>query len=379
MQAYAKIHHRIALFLLVICLCSSCGVFRAAWFLLPDTDDYRHDPHRLIAAPDQPFHFFAKNNTDNLGRQLRIAYRLVQNAPTLDEFVTMHHTHAFLIIRNDTILYQRYPNDHAPEAPVTTFSVTKSVVATLVGIAIQQGHLRGMEQRVAEVLPEWAERGFPDLTVGDLLQHSSGISFSKSLVNLNSDQAQFYYGRSLRRRMARRRPASPPGEQFDYHSANTLLLAMILEKQTGQTLSQYLENVLWHPLGAQASAFWSLDRRGSDGIERAFCCLQAQAIDFAKLGRLWLHDGNWQGRQLLPRGWIENLIEARREDSAIYSCGFSVTGSDCNRAYFASGLMGQFIYVVPDKNLLILRFGQHRKGYSINMWQDIFGQIAEKL
>lgn len=370
---------RIALFLATISLFSSCGIIRAAWFFLPNTDDYRHDPHRAVEPPAEPFRFAYSSGSDSLGRKLSVFYRFVQNAMPLDEFVEMHDTEAFLIIRNDTILYERYPNGHSAELPVSTFSVSKSVMTTLIGIAIHQGHLNGKDQRISEILPEWDTPHFTGIRVRHLLEHTSGIRFSKSVANLSSDQVQFYYGKNLRRRMARRTSEHPPGQRFNYHSANTQLLGLVLEGASGQTLSEYLETHLWQPLGMAAPAFWSLDRKGEKGIERAFCCLQAQAIDFAKLGRLWLHDGYWNGRQLLPPGWMEEVLDPGRADCGPYRCGFTVTGSDCNLAFFASGLMGQFIYVVPDKNLLILRFGQHRKGYSANLWRDLLGQLADKL
>jgi CubicO group peptidase (beta-lactamase class C family) len=372
--------------LLCLCFCSSCGIFRAVWFNIPDTDDYRHDPQRRLSAPAEAFHFFKNKEAEDLGQQLSVTYQLVYNHLPLNDFVKMFNTEAFLIIRNDTVLYERYPDSHTNDRLVTTFSISKAIIATLVGRSIKQGHLRGLDQTVGEVLPKWRSHSIGKMTVQQLLQHTSGIQFSTKLINLGCDQIQFYYGRNLRRRMNRRKLAHPPGEHFQYSSANTQLLGLMLEAVspkkpdgTPQTLSDYLEAQLWHPLGMEASGYWSLDRRDGQAMERAFCCLQARAIDLAKLGRLWLNDGNWQGCQLLPPQWIDFIINLEHPDTGLYHCGFTTVGIGCNRAYYASGLMGQVIYVVPEKNLLILRFGEHKKAYSTNLWRDFFAQLAEKL
>ena len=362
--------------LLALFLTSSCGLFRAAVFIRPNTDDYRHNPQRLIAPPAEPFQFIRSNQTEDLGQHLHVYYHFVQDLIPLDDFVKLYNTQAFLIIRNDTILYERYPNGYAARDVVTTFSISKAIMTTLTGIAIRKGELRSIDQPVCEILPEWAERGFGDLTIRHLLQHTSGMSFSFSTTNLNSDLVQFYYGKNLRRRMAGRKVVNPPGERFDYHSANTQLLGLVLERATGQTLSQYLETNLWKPLGMETSATWSLDRKDEKGVEKAFCCLQAQPIDFAKLGRLWLCDGEWNGQQLLPTGWMKQMLESPWPEYHHYTCGFTITGEGSHKAFFASGLLGQFIYVVPEKNLMILRFGEHRKDYMANIWTDVLEQLA---
>ena len=358
--------------------CSSCGVLTALWRLTPDTNDYKHSPSRRIEPAAETFNFNYPASENQLGQQLHLSLHFVQNLVTLDEFVRQYGTEAFLIIRNDTILYENYPNGHHASKPVTTFSLAKAIMATLVGMAIQDGYLKNLQQPVTDFLPEFEERGFSEVTLHDLLRHTSGIRFSKSLINLNSDQVQFYYGHRLRKRMANRSLKHPPGTHFDYHSANTQLLAHILEKATGRRLSEYLEEKIWQPLGMEGEAFWSLDRKGEEGVEKAFCCLQARALDFARIGRLWLNQGNWNGRQALPPFWMDTLMAPGPVPTGAYHCGFTLCSSPC-RAYMASGLMGQIIYVAPEKQLLILRFGEHKKEYSINFWKDIMQQVADGL
>jgi CubicO group peptidase (beta-lactamase class C family) len=172
--------------------------------------------------------------------------------------------------------------------------------------------------------------------------------------------------------------ATPPGETFDYHSANTQLLGMILSKVSGLSLSEYLETYLWQPLQMEYPAFWSLDRKDEQGTERAFCCLQANALDFSKLGRLWLYNGYWNGEQLLPEDWIASVLALDHPQIGRYHAGLTTAGTyQYSKAFFAAGLMGQIVYVVPNKQLMIIRFGEHRKGYSINLWRDVLSQVEE--
>ncbi len=371
--------NRIAIAIVTLYLFTSCGIIRSVWFFRPDTDDYRHDPYKFIAAPEAPFQFSTSDQSEETGTQIFVTCCFGPNTITLNEFMKQYGTEAFLIIRNDTILYESYPDNHKESRPVTSFSISKAIMTTLTGIALREGYLQSLDQPVGEILSDWNGPEFRNITVGDLLQHTSGLSFSRSIINPTSDQVQFYYGKNLHHRMTQRKPETAPGQRFDYHSANTQLLAMVLEKASGQSIPEYLESELWKPLGMEAPAFWSVDRKDGKGMVRSFCCLQACARDFARIGRLWLHQGKWQGHQLLPPDWLSQILATARTDSGRFRCGFSVLNSDCDASFYATGLLGQFIYVVPEKNLLILRFGQHRKNYSSQIWRDHFAEIARQL
>jgi CubicO group peptidase (beta-lactamase class C family) len=251
-------------------------------------------------------------------------------------------------------------------------------MTTLVGRAIKLGLVESIDQQVADFLPAFKGDPVGAVTIRQLMLHTSGIAFSKNLFNLNSDQVQFYYGKRLQHRMSKLELATLPGEIFDYHSANTQLLGMILSRVSGLSLSEYLETHIWQPLQMEYPAFWSLDRKDEQGTERAFCCLQANALDFSKLGRLWLFNGNWNGEQLLPEDWIATVLSLDHPQIGRYHAGLTTAGTfQYSQAFFASGLMGQIVYVVPNKQLLIVRFGEHRKGYSINLWRDVLSQVEE--
>lgn len=366
------------IFLMAVISCSSCGIFRAAWWLTPNTNDYQHDTFRIIAPGEEAFQFEEGAGALLPNSAFQITYKSVQNTLSLDAFLDLHHTDAFLVIRNDSLLYTYYSPRYQEESLVTTFSLTKSVMTTLVGRAIKLGLIENIDQKVADFLPAFREDPVGEVTIRQLMLHTSGIAFSKNLFNLNSDQIQFYYGKRLQQRMSKLELYTPPGETFDYHSANTQLLGMILSKVSGLSLSEYLEAYLWQPLQMEYPAFWSLDRKDEQGTERAFCCLQANALDFSKLGRLWLLNGNWDGEQLLPEDWIATVLSLDHPEIGRYHAGLTTAGTyQYSKAFFASGLMGQIVYVVPSKQLLIVRFGEHRKNYSINLWRDVLSQVEE--
>jgi CubicO group peptidase (beta-lactamase class C family) len=377
MRHCAKIFH-LWLILLFAGLLSSCGIVRSVMLMTPNSDDYRRDPQIVIEAPPNACDFYRATGFQDPGKSIRVTRHREAEKIDLDAFVQLYGTEAFLIVRNDTILYEVYANGHSPDQPVSSFSIAKAVMTTLTGIAIHEGVIQSLDQRVCEILPDWGEKGFPNLTIRDLLQHTSGMNFTTSIYNPASDQVQFYYGRNLQRRMQRRKPVSPPGEAYDYQSANTILLSMVLEKATGKPIAEYLETRLWIPLGMESPASWSLDRRGKKGLVRTFCCLQAHARDFARLGRLWLNNGHWPGQPFLPPEFMPQILHDPPESPRRYRHGFRVA-NDPTGIFYASGLLGQYIYVFPEKDLIILRFGEHRERYSGQMWRSIFMEIAGQL
>ncbi len=369
-------------FLLVttILTLNACGVVRAITYLKPDARDYRLFPQRDILAAEESFDFIHAGANPTLGQKLKIAHSNTSNNPPLDEFVRLYKTRALIIIRNDSILYEQYLPEKYEEDVVTSFSISKAILSTLVGIAISEGHIQNIQQPVTDFLPEWKARGgaFDSIRVLDLMQHTSGVDFVRSPWRLNGDQVQFYYGRNINKRALDRDLVLPRGTRFNYNSANTQLLTLVMERATGKNISTYLQEKIWQPLGMESDAFWSLDKRGKGAAEKSFCCLQARAIDFAKIGRLWLRNGDWNGRRIFPETWLGEVFTAGLATNRSYRSGFTL-GPGQYGSFMATGLFGQMIYVHPGKNLVIVRFGGRDKDYSVNFWKDIMLQLSDAL
>ncbi|MBK7467762.1 MAG: serine hydrolase [Saprospiraceae bacterium] len=300
---------------------------------------------------------------------------------SLDSFVNTHKTVSFLIIRNDTILYERYVHKYKDTSLVSSFSLVKPIVSTLIGIAIDEGKIKNVNDLIVDYLPEYkTKKGWDKIRIKHLLHHTSGISFSDKQFDPISDNAEFYWGNNLRKKMYNLSLECPPDIKFHYSSINTLLLGHILENVTGVSISKYLELKIWQPLGMEAPASWSLDRKDEKAIEKVFCCLQARTIDFAKFGRLYLNKGNWNGTQVISKEWVEYSTHSdpSGNNKHFYNNNWGI-GPLLYESFFAIGLYGQYLYIYPKENILIVRFGDAETSYHPNYWNNIFIQIIDQL
>jgi CubicO group peptidase (beta-lactamase class C family) len=203
----------------------------------------------------------------------------------------------------------------------------------------------------------------------------SGIEFRENYVNPVSHVAKYYYGRNLLKYTYNLKIKDPPGEKYDYASCNSQILALILEKTTGMSLPKYLEEKLWSKMGTAYDASWNLDSKKHRTV-KAFCCLNARLHDFAKFGRLYLNQGRWNGTQLIPKNWIAESLEIRNDsrddDGFPYTYFWRVLD---NGSFFAKGIKGQYIYIHPAKELIILRFGH---SYDDVDWVSLFDHIGSQ-
>ena len=151
-----------------------------------------------------------------------------------------------------------------------------------------------------------------------------------------------------------------PGKSFKYLSGATQLLAMCLEKATGEHLSDYVSKHFWQPMGAENEALWQLDE-APDGIEKAYCCIASNARDFARFGKLYLNNGNWNGQQLLDSTFVKKCITPRFNETPHYGYGWWMHTVLGKKLYYMRGHLGQFVIVIPEDQLIIVRLG-HLKG-----------------
>ena len=305
----------------------------------------------------------------------------------LPQFLASNQTTSFLVIKGGQILYEGYFNGYSEQSTVTSFSVAKSVLSALVGIAIGQGAIGSVQDPITKYLPELAKRDkrFGAITIQDLLTMSSGLSWHPNqdnppplVGNDFSDDSLTYYDPNLRA-LALQQPqiAGAPGTYFEYNKYNALLIGMILERATHQSISHYLQETLWKPLGMEAPGSWSLDST-HDGFEKSESGLNGRAIDFAKFGQLFLQGGTWQGRQLIPASWVKESTRMEVPTSpGSYAYFWWMSSPDGKHShYYAYGNLGQYLYVVPEQQLLFVRFGT---GYGGVDWPSLFEQLSAQL
>jgi CubicO group peptidase (beta-lactamase class C family) len=262
-------------------------------------------------------------------------------------------TAAFLIIKNDSIWYESYYQHYGPASQTNSFSMAKSITAALLGKAIFDGHVKSLDQPVADFFPQFDER----LTLRHLVSMSSGLNWNENYYNPFGMTARAYMDENIRDMILDLEVIETPGEKFEYLSGNTQLLGMVLEKATGTTLSDYLSQSFWKPLGMENDALWQLDSEES-GMEKAYCCIASNARDFARLGKLYKDSGKWNGKQILDSAYVAESIRPQFEDYPHYGLGIWLENVNNREVFYFRGILGQYVAVLPQEDLMIVRLGQ---------------------
>lgn len=290
-------------------------------------------------------------------------------------------TTAFVVIKNDSLIFEQYWNEGSDSTISNSFSMAKSLVSLLIGFAIQDGYVKSVDQYACEYLPEFSHGCKKHIRIRDLLTMSSGLAWNESYINPFGSTAKAYYGQNLSKQMMKLKVEQDPGFTFRYLSASTQILGLILVKATGKSLSQYLSEKLWQPIGAEHNALWSLDRKG--GVEKAYCCFNATARDYAKIGLFGLHEGNWKGTQLLPKTYIKqsfspaaNLTNKNGNTVDYYGYQWWILNYKNMKINMACGLYGQYIIMIPQKNIVIVRLGHKTSEQYIGQFNaDVYSYI----
>jgi len=271
---------------------------------------------------------------------------------------------AFLVFQGDTLIFEKYWDEHNVNQVSNSFSAAKTVIGLLIGIAIEEGKIQSVDDYAGKYIPEFNKNGREKITIRHLLTMSAGFDWLESGSNPLSEAAEGYYGRDLFALVTRLRVVETPGQKFNYQSGNSQILGFILERATGKSLHQYTEEKLWQPLGAGSNAFWSLDKENGD--EKAFCCLYATARDFALIGQLILNKGKWNNKQVVPIWFMEKMVKTPKMSTKEgvknmrYGWHIWIYKNHGNPVYYCRGLMGQYMIAIPNKNRVIVRLGAKR-------------------
>lgn len=355
---------------------TSCTVGRYFFWNFADINDYKKFPSLPIEKASDEFSFKEKS----VGTDLTVPQIFEEKSGTItfDEFQENHKTVAFMIIRNDSILYEKYYSGYDDSAIIPSFSLSKSFISALIGIAVDENFIKNVHQPVTDFIPELKQNDprFGNITLEHLINMRSGIRFNEGYSNPFADMAKYYYGRNLNKYLAQLKIETQPDEKYNYLSVNTLLLGIALERATGKKLNEYLEEKIWKPLNMEFDASWSIDSKKDNQI-KAFCCINARTRDFAKFGRLYLHKGKYNQQQIIPEEWIKKTFAITNDskDSQNYSYNYSWRVKD-DGAIFAKGVLGQYIYVFPEKNIIIVRLGKKTDGIN---WPEFMEQICSDL
>jgi CubicO group peptidase (beta-lactamase class C family) len=345
---------KIAIGLLVIIglffLIAPANLRRFVLYTTADLDDYTIFENREVkAGQPQPWRLHPQYN------QLKIG---PQHLQAMQELQTV----AFLVIQDTAIVHEQYWDGYSDHSLSNSFSIAKSIVGLLIGIALDEGKIKSLDQKVSEFIPEYATGENAQLRLKDLLTMSSGLEWDENYINPFSHPALAYYGEDLHSLVTGLHVVKKPGEEFAYVSGNTQLLALVLKKATGMHPSEYASKKLWQPLGAQYPALWSTDTK--DGIEKAYCCFNSNARDFARLGQLVLNKGKWNDKQIVSQKYMQETIQPvdyvkNQAGKPVDFYGYHWWLIDYKGYHipFAWGLLSQYIFVIPEKNAVVVRLG----------------------
>lgn len=293
---------------------------------------------------------------------------------TDNAFLDRWGTVAFLVIQNDSVLYEEYRDGWNPRMLSNIFSATKSIVGLLIGIAHDEGYIESLDDKVGKYLPEFREGKKAEISIRNLLTMSSGLNWDEAYSSLFSKTTQAYYGDDIRTLVMNLEAEEEPGKRYSYKSGDTQILSLVLEaalnkgnsEKPSVSISDYAREKLWEPMQACNDALWNLDRE--DGIEKAYCCFNTTARDVARFARLLLHKGNWNGRQLISEAYMNeamspaSYLENEFGDGTLDYYGFQIWIMHYRGMEFPAfkGLGGQYIFAIPQKNAIVVRLGHKR-------------------
>ena len=296
-------------------------------------------------------------------------YQLDGETRTVENFMASNEVSSLLILKGNTILLERYARGADADTRFVSFSMGKSVVSTLIGLAIAEGKIGGLDDPIARYLPDVKGGAYETATIRDLLEMSSGASFDEAYAQAGSPIARFI-GVFARNQgglydFAKAFPsAGRPGARFNYASADTEVLGAMLTQALGEPISAYLSRKVWAPMGAQTEARWLLDAPGAQGHEVAAGGILATARDYGRFGLLFAHGGELNGQRIVPADWVAAATRPNRPQVQYGALGTRIPygygyqwwlSPQRDGAFMAIGIHGQYIIVDPKRDLVIVK------------------------
>jgi CubicO group peptidase (beta-lactamase class C family) len=267
------------------------------------------------------------------------------------------NTASFIVVKNGKLVHEQYWNGYNQLSKTNSFSMAKAVTVMLLGKALEEGKIKNIDDPFSDYFKEFKNKEFAgNLTLKNLAQMESGLDWNEDYKNPFLPNAKAYYGKSLLKSTLSRNFKENPGEKYEYQSGSTQFLSFAIRKAVNQSLADYLSEKFWIPMGMEQNAEWSTDE---EGMEKAYCCIHSNARDFAKLGQLFLDDGKVGDKQILDLNFIEKMRTPTQKSEEIYGMGFWINYDNPIKHYYFLGLQGQYIIMIPEHNVVIVRTGSY--------------------
>lgn len=316
--------------------------------------DFRTHPTRLVENGNLPQLWPFDDN-----------YNKVTIPDSLISKIDSNNTHAFLVFQDGRLLYERYWDGYTKDSISGSFSAAKSIISMLIGIAVEEGKIKSIEEPAGNYVPHFKTGDLAKIKIKDLLTMSSGTNYLEKDKGYFSLNAKAYYGDDMEALVSEMEVKEAPGKNWEYRSGDTQVLGLIVEKAFGKSISDLVSEKFMIPMGAESDAKWLLD--GSQKHEKAFCCFNAVARDYARFGELMLTNGNWKGQQLVPETYMKNALQPatylkdpteNNNPVDFYGYQFWIVNHKGYKVPSMNGLFGQYVYAIKEKNMIIVRLGE---------------------
>ncbi|RLJ77492.1 serine hydrolase domain-containing protein [Pedobacter alluvionis] len=345
---------------------------RVLRYRTPSAETYKVFPQEVSHKSDSAFHFIRPVKQRNDLDTLHVLDGNNRSIP-LKDYLKNGHVNVFIVIRNDSVLYERYDKGYSDSTLKSIFSGAKSMISIAIGQALADHSIKSLDDKVTQYIPELKSNpAFAQITLKNLLEMKSGLEFQDALGGIVkaffSDEAKYYYTDDMKAQLMKVKLVNKPGTVWVYKSIDPILLGWVLKKATGKSVAQYFEANVWKQIGTQYNATWGLDQ--VNGLTNTASRFQVTAIDFAKIGRLYLNKGKYHGKQVVPEDWVNQSVNIGAEKPAsakgwqksAHHYLWWIPQEGDKGDYAAEGMLGQRLYIDPKTNTIIVQFADHGAG-----------------
>ncbi|MFT6814828.1 MAG: CubicO group peptidase (beta-lactamase class C family) [Sphingobacteriales bacterium] len=346
-------------------------IYKALVYQQPGIDDLELFKTRKVTASENPIDL----NVSSTANQKELSQKLTN---TLSELESV----AFLVWKDDSIIHEQYWDGYSATSSTNPFSSAKSIVGLAIGIAIDKGFIKSLNQPVGDFVEAFKAEGLNTIKIVDVLRMASGTSWEESYSTPFNHTTAAYYGTDLEGLITSLHLDKKAGTEYRYKSGDTQLLQLVLKNASGMPLSDFVSKYVWQPIGASENAFWSLDKK--DGNEKAYCCMYSNARDFAKLGIMTMCGGEINGNQVVSQEYLEkalspiNLPDVDGNIVDYYGYQWWLTKLQGMNVFYTRGILGQYIFCIPELNMVVVRLGHKRSEIKVNNHpQDVVVYLEE--
>ena len=308
-------------------------------------DDLKYFDYETIKANDEKFPW---HESENLVDTFSDEFEQINK-----EFGTV----AYVVIHKDTIIAEKYYQGYSSNSSSNSFSMAKTLVSMMMGKALELGHINSLDDKVIDYIPELKGEFASEVRIIDLATMTSGLDWDEGTSDPFSPVAKQYFVSDVEELMLNQPIIEKPGEKNHYSSGNTQLLSILIERASGIKTDKFFEDEIWSKINPDNDAYWQVDSKKKGNV-KSFCCFHSNARDFSRLGKLYLNYGNWNGNQVIDSAFVKSSMKPFLDDFDAYGIGLWLKKHKDLNVSLMSGHQGQYVIMIPEKELIITRLGQ---------------------